>query len=251
MMSKVNLNINQLSSGKRITSASVDPAGLSVAEQLIKASKGDTQAVSNLSDARGMLNIADGGMDRMSDILNRQRELSVQSSNGLLNDSQRGILNKEFQQLNEEIDSIVGKTEFNGKKLLEGNSYTIQAGTASDSQIELTIGDMSTAALGTDSADISSATSARNSIESIDKALNILNENRTTIGAQSNRLDHSITNLQSTILNTTQALSNIADTDIAQTMSEYTANQTRNDISNSVNRMRNDMQRSNSMNLYG
>jgi len=250
-MSKLNLNINQLASGKRITSANVDPAGLSVAEQLVKATKGDSQAVNNLSDARGMMNIADGGMQKMSDILNRQRELSVQSSNGLLNDSQRNILNNEFQELNKEIDSIVGKTEFNGKKLLNGSSFSIQSGTASNNQIELKISNMGTSTLGIDTADISSMDNARNTMNSIDNALKILNNNRTVVGAQTNKINHSISNSKNTILNTTRALSNIEDTDISQVMSEYSANQTRNDISNSVDRMKNDIARNNSMNLLG
>ena len=251
LQSKLDLNISQLSSGKRITSASVDAAGLSIAEQLTKATKGDTQAVSNLSDARSMMNIAEGGMGRMSDILNRQRELSVQSSNGLLNDSQRSILNNEFQQLNEEIDSIVGRTEFNGKSLLDGNSFTIQAGTASDNQLDLSVGDMRTSALGMIGVDISTQASARASIESIDNAMDTLNQGRTEIGAQTNRISHSISNLNTNILNTTNALSLKADTDIAKVMSEYTANQTRNEISNSVERMRNDMTKTNSTNLMG
>jgi flagellin len=198
-MAAINNSFKQLSTGNRITSASVDAAGLSVAEQLTKATRGESKAVSNIGDARGMLNIADGAMSGIADMLGRQRELAVQSANGLLNDSQRSTLNSEFQELSKQIDSVVGSTEFNNQKILQGNTFSIQSGSGSGSQIDLTISGSDTSTLGTAGVDISTAGGAQAAIDKLDNAFKNLNENRTKVGAYSNRLDSS-TNIKKPVL---------------------------------------------------
>jgi len=214
-------NILQLASGKRVVSSNIDSTGLAIAENLTTIVRGISQTRRNLVDALSMLNIADSSMSRISDIIQRQRELAIQASNDTLTEDQREAINKEFQQLKQEIDRIVGTTEFNNKSLLTGETFDIQAGESSEDQITLNMPDVSTTSLGIDSLDTLSKDNAQSAIDSLDNALNTLNNYRTQIGVQTNRIEYSISNILKEDLNTTNALSLIEDTDYSSTYSNF------------------------------
>jgi len=117
---KIDQNYAQLSSMKRINSASDDAAGLAIAEKMKSLESGFSQAIDNTKDAINLGNVADGGLEGVSDHLGRIRELAVQASNGLLSDDDRSIIQDEVNQLKEGISDLVKNTEFNGIKLLDG-----------------------------------------------------------------------------------------------------------------------------------
>ncbi|RYY04137.1 MAG: flagellar biosynthesis protein FliC [Gammaproteobacteria bacterium] len=146
----------RLSSGQRINSAKDDAAGLAISNRMTSQIRGLDQAVRNANDGVSMIQTADGALTQTTNILQRMRELAVQSSNGIYNDADRGTLNAESEQLKQELDRIANTTSFNGKNLLDGNlgSTSLQVGAYSSQSINFTIGNFTTNALGGSSTDV-------------------------------------------------------------------------------------------------
>jgi flagellin len=146
----------RLSSGQRINSAKDDAAGLAISNRMTSQIRGLDQAVRNANDGVSMIQTADGALTQSTNILQRMRELAVQSSNGIYTDADRGTLNAESEQLKQELDRIATTTSFNGKNLLDGNlgSTSLQVGAYSSQSINFTIGNFTTNALGGSSTDI-------------------------------------------------------------------------------------------------
>ena len=141
--------MSALSSGKRITSAADDAAGLSIVTRMESQVRGLNQAMRNAADGQSMVDTAEGAMDEMTNMLQRMRELALQAANGSNTDVDRAALNAEVDQLKDEIDRIVGTTTFNGKSLLGGEmSASLQIGVNEGETLSFEIGNMSTAALG-------------------------------------------------------------------------------------------------------
>ena len=141
--------MSALSSGKRITSAADDAAGLSIVTRMESQVRGLNQAMRNAADGQSMVDTAEGAMDEMTNMLQRMRELALQAANGSNTDVDRAALNAEVDQLKDEIDRIVGTTTFNGKSLLSGEmSASLQIGVNEGETLSFDIGNMSTAALG-------------------------------------------------------------------------------------------------------
>lgn len=209
-------SLERLGSGKRINRASDDAAGLAIADALKSDAVVLKQANRNIDDAQSLSAIADGALSQVSDISIRQQELSVQAANGTLNDSQRGALNEEYQQLGQEVQRIADTTQFNGKNVFSGSS-TIQAGTDSsaDSQLSVDPGQLSSLAAGALSQSIGSIDSARSAIDSVSSFTSSISAARGDIGAQQARLDTASANNSSTIVNVQGAESRIRDADVA------------------------------------
>jgi len=241
-------NLEKLSTGLRINKASDDAAGLGVSENLRTQVNGTAQATKNAQDGIAAINIAEGAANEVSSILQRMRELAVQSSNDTLTSTERGYTNQEFQALNDEIDRIANVTNYNGMKLLQGtgaarfgNADTVGASTGSvlwvdannvrgTDSITITIDTLSSgtgvgSGIGTHDSYLTTQSSAVSAITTLDSAINSVNTMRSNLGAYVNRLEHAINNL--TISNTNQqaAESAIRDVDFASETTNYTKNQ--------------------------
>lgn len=236
-------NLEKLSTGLRINRASDDAAGLGVSENLRTQVKGTSQAKRNAMDGISAITIAEGAANEISDILQRMRELSVQSANDTLTSTERAYTNQEFGHLIEEIDRIASVTNYNGMDLLSNNTGTgarFGAGTEGSvlwidanevvgvDSITITIDTLTTATgtgIGIFDELLTSQTGAQNAISTLDLAINSVNTMRSNMGALINRLEHAINNLDVANTNQQAAESNIRDVDFAKETADYTKNQ--------------------------
>ncbi|MGY0375127.1 flagellin Hag [Clostridium sp. JNZ J1-5] len=223
--------IEKLSSGLRINRAGDDAAGLAISEKMRGQIRGLNQASRNSQDAISLIQTAEGALNETHSILQRMRELAVQASNDTNVTVDRKNLNKEVEQLQAEIDRIATQTEFNTKKLLDGtasgaaNAMTFQIGANSGQTIALNIGKMNASALGVDAAKVKvdgTAASITGMITTIDTAINTVSEERAKLGANQNRLEHTIANLDNSSENLQAAESRIRDVDMAKEMMNFT-----------------------------
>jgi flagellin len=224
-------SFSRLSSGQRITRSGDDAAGLAISNNLEATTRGLKMAGRNANDGISLVQTAEGGINEVSNILIRMRELSVQAASDTVGDTERGFLNKETQSLKGEIDRISQVTNFNGTNLLNGESkkLSFQVGTQAGSmnQIEFDPGktDVRSSTLGVSGVDMSSKDGALSSLASLDGAINKVNENRSELGATQNRLHSAAQSIGITVENLSDAKSRIADTDIAAETSKMAKNQ--------------------------
>lgn len=220
-------NLEKLSSGLRINRAADDAAGLAISEKMRAQISGLNQAIRNAQDGISLIQTAEGALNEVHAILQRMRELAVQSANGIYTDDDRALLQKEVDQLISEIDRIAEQTEFNKQKLFDGNftGVQLQIGANSGQTISISISAMNATALGVNSVDISSGTNASNAITAIDNAIESVASARAELGAKQNRLEKIINNLGVTVENLTAAESRIRDVDMAAEMMAFTKNQ--------------------------
>ena len=221
-------SLERIASGRKLNRAGTDPAASALSAQLQSDISALTQSVKNVESGTNFVRTAEGGLAGVSDLVNRGRELAIQSSNGTLNDSQRQSLNQEFNQIQSEIDRLTGSLQFNGRNLLDGtlgqnaDPVNIQAGAGSgpDNQISLNVvEDTSTQSLGIDSADISTTQGALQAIDSFEQASQTLNAARGQVGAVGNRLVSTANSLNIQVENLTRSESGLADTDLAEEVS--------------------------------
>ncbi|MGZ3693856.1 MAG: flagellin N-terminal helical domain-containing protein [Bdellovibrionota bacterium] len=221
----------RLSSGNRITKAGDDAAGLAISNKLEASVRGIKLAQRNANDGISFVQTAEGGINEVSNILIRLRELSVQAASDTIGDQERGFLNKEVQSLKGEVNRIAESTNYNGTNLLagKGKSLTFQVGAEAGemNRIEFDPGktNVSAEALGVHGVDLSSKDGALSALGQLDGAINKVNENRSELGALQNRLHSSSNSLGVSIENLSDARSRIADTDIAAETSNMVKNQ--------------------------
>ena len=213
----------KLSSGSRINKAGDDAAGLAISEKLKANIRGTQQATRNAGDGISMIQTAEGGLNESSNILIRLRELSVQAASDTIGDQERKFSDLEFQQLSKEMERIATSTQFNGKTLLsgEGDKLDFQIGILNDEKNDrLSYKPEESSArikdLGVDGLGVLTKGDAQNNLEKIDSAINGVNANRASLGALQNRLQSTISNLESRTENLSAANSRIRDTDVAQ-----------------------------------
>jgi len=233
-LSKTNNDLNKilqrLSTSLRINKASDDAAGLGMAEQLASQVRGFKQAKNNVSDAQSALNIADNTGSQVSDMVQRQRDLALQSSNDTLTNQQRAGLNTEYQSLGQEIDRITNASQFNtqnvanGTDLASGNAV-IQAGPNSQDQTTMPKIDMSANALGVTGTSIDTSANAIAALPKLDNALQALNSQRSTLGATTNRFESTVNTNSLAEINTQAAESVLRDQNMAAGLVELTKNQ--------------------------
>ncbi len=231
-------SMQRLSSGLRINSAKDDAAGLSIAERMNAQVRGMNVAVRNSNDGISLAQTADGALAQVSNSLQRMRELAVQARNSTNSSSDKDSLNKEFGQLQQEIQRVLGGTTFNGKHILGTDATTLNfqvgANTTTNDTVSITTSNMNkdttmTSVTFSTSASIDSgndATAIGKVIDNIDKAIDDVNDTRATFGATESRFDSIISNLQSSVENQTAARSRIMDADFAQ----ETANMSRANV---------------------
>jgi len=228
-------SIGRLSSGMRINSASDDAAGLGISENLSANIRSMAQAQRNANDGISMSQVAEGSMNDMQGIVSRMRELSVQSSNSTLGNTERGYIQTEFTQLSSEINRISAVTDFNGQKLLDGSAsagLTFQIGiqNTTNDRLSMSITKLTTSTLGSTSlhiasASLSTATNAQLAIGAFDKAIQQLSQARAKVGATQNRMTVTVSNLAVTQENLSAANSRIRDVDVAAESSSLTKSQ--------------------------
>jgi len=224
-----NRSLERLASGQRINRSGDDAAGLAISEKLKASIRSMKQATRNANDGISLIQTAEGAMNEIGNILIRLRELSIQTASDTIGETERGFVDKEVQNLKAEINRIANSTEFNGTKLLNGQSNTLelQIGTGSDPNLHRLSLDTAqyTAtldSLGLTDLNTSTREGAQSNLTSIDSAINRLNESRATLGALQNRLGSTITNLNTYRENLEGANSRVRDTDMAEEMSELT-----------------------------
>lgn len=220
----------RLSSGNRITKSGDDAAGLSISNKLEASVRGMKMAQRNANDGISFVQTAEGGINEVSNILIRLRELSVQSASDTIGDAERGFLNKEVQSLKSEVDRISKSTNFNGTNLLagEGKVLTFQVGHESGEmnriEFDPTKTNVSAAALGIAGIDLASKEGSTEALGSLDEAIKRVNENRSELGAMQNRLQSTSNTLGIAVENLSDARSRIMDTDIAAETSNMAKN---------------------------
>jgi len=219
-------SIEKLSSGLRINRAGDDAAGLAISEKMRGQIRGLDQAQRNAQDGISLIQTAEGALNETQSILQRMRELAVQSSNDTNVTADRTALQDEMTQLISEIDRISTNTEFNTQNLLDG-SFTgkqIHIGANSGQAITLTVLTMSGGALSINGLTIGTQTGANAAITTINNAIEKVSTERSKLGAFQNRLEHTINNLGTSSENLTAAESRIRDVDMAKEMMEQTKN---------------------------
>jgi flagellin len=238
----ISKNLEKLSTGLRINRASDDAAGMGVSENLRTQVRGTAQAKRNALDGIAAITIAEGAANEISEILQRMRELAVQSSNDTLTSAERQYTNQEFANLISEIDRIAGVTNYNGQDLLSNNTTTggrfgassgsvlwIDANsTAGTDSITITINTLTTSTstgLGVGNLVLTSQTNSTAAISTIDTAITSVNTMRSNMGTYINRLEHAINNLDISNTNQQSAESQIRDVDFAFETAEFTKNQ--------------------------
>jgi len=221
----------RLSSGQRITKSGDDAAGLSISNKLEASVRGLKMAQRNANDGISFVQTAEGGINEVSNILIRLRELSVQAASDTIGDAERGFLDKEMQSLKSEINRIADVTNYNGTNLLngKGDSQHFQVGNNAGEQNRIEFDpsktNVTTASLGVDGLTLSNRESAVDGLDGLDEAIKRVNENRSELGALQNRLHSTSTSLGISIENLAEAKSRIADTDIAVETSNMVKNQ--------------------------
>ena len=226
-------NLAKLSSGTRITKAADDAAGLAISTKMQANIRSMKQADRNANDGISMVQTAEGGLNEVSSILTRMRELAIQTSSDTVGDVERGMTNMEYQNLKLELDRISQVTEFNGKKLLngDGGQFEFQVGANNDSfqdRIGFDAGQVNSRldSLGVAELDVSTKGGSQESLASIDTAIEKVSGHRAFLGAIQNRLISTSNNLQVNVENMSAANSRIRDVDYA----DATAQKAKNDI---------------------
>ena len=214
--------MEKLSSGSRINKAGDDAAGLAISERLKATIRGTKQAARNAGDGISVVQTAEGGLNEVSNILVRLRELSIQAASDTVGDAERKFSDMEFQSLANEVDRIAESTQFNGKNLLngEGDSMDFQIGIFNNEKLDRIAfkpEEMAarTTDIGIDGLGLTSKDDAQNNLEVIDSAINKVSESRAGLGALQNRLQSTINNLEVSHENLSAANSRIRDTDVA------------------------------------
>ena len=218
----------KLSSGYKINRAADDAAGLAISEKMRRQVRGLTQASANAQDGISMVQTAEGALNEVHDMLQRMNELAVKSANGSNQSEDRSYIQKEVKALQDEIDRVANTTTFNEQKLLDAaHTFDLQVGAenSADDKISVKLSAMNSVGLGVPSSvTVSTADKAKDAITAIKSAIKTLNNQRADLGAQQNRLEHTINNLDNVVENTQSAESAIRDTDMATEMVKFSNN---------------------------
>ena len=218
----------RLASGLRINSAKDDAAGLAITDRMTSQIRGLNQAARNANDAISLAQTAEGALGETTNILQRMRELAVQSANGTNTASDRASLHAEFSQLQAEIDRIAQNSKFNGQVLLTGSYSTtgmkFQVGADANQTIEVKIGAATQTTLAVSTLSIATSAGANTALATIDTAIGKVDTTRGTLGAVQNRIESTISNLSNIAENLAAARSRILDADIAAETSAMTKN---------------------------
>jgi flagellin len=208
--------MERLSTGKRINSAKDDAAGLAISSSMTSQIRGMSQAIRNANDGISLAQTADGALGEVTNMLQRIRELAVQSASGTYSDDDRANLQSEVHELGAQIDDIVANTKFNGVAVFGSSgdvSVKIQTGSGSADQTTLTITALDVSAAS--GSDVGSDTNAGTALDNVDAALKAVSTTRASLGAGQSRLESVVNNLSNTVVNLSDARSRIEDADFS------------------------------------
>jgi len=222
----MNSNMEQLSTGSRVNSAKDDAAGLAIGQNMTTQIRGLNMAVRNVNDAVNMMQTAEGAMIEQTNMLQRMRELAVQSASGTYSATQRSYMTTEYNALVTQIGSISSQSEWNGTNLMNATgTFSFQSGSASGQTISVVITSMTTASLGINSSSVTTTTTASAAIALLDTAINSINSQRATIGASINQMTYAADNLTNISANASASRSTVMDTDYATASTNLAKNQ--------------------------
>jgi len=226
-----NAELEKLSSGKRITKAADDAAGLAISTNLEAQTKGLRQATRNANDGISLVQTAEGGLAETSNILVRLRELTIQAASDTVGETERGFLNKEFSELTKEVDRISESTTFNGAQLLNGKGkgtldFQVGAFAGEQNKIQFDSGatDSSASSIGVSGLSINEKGDALDAISNIDAAIEKVSGQRADLGSIQSRLTSTVKNLETQTINQDQARSVIQDVDVAEASASLASN---------------------------
>lgn len=219
-----------LASGSRIVNAADDAAGLSISEFMRGQLRGTAMARSNAFNAVSSIQVAEGGLNEVSNILIRLRELGIQAASDTVGEKERGFLNEESKQLIQEADRIAKTTQFGDKKLLDGSSqdlsFHVGAFSGEENKIRYHMeANARTSELGIDSIDVSDKESASEALDQVDGALDVIGKLRANFGSIQSRLNSTTSNLDVQYENISAAKSRISDVDVAKETAELASAQ--------------------------
>ncbi|MBI2607064.1 MAG: flagellin FliC [Deltaproteobacteria bacterium] len=224
-----NHELEKLSSGERIVRAADDAAGLAISEKFKAEIRSTKQAERNTQDAVSLVQVAEGGLNEVGNMLIRMRELSIQAATDTLTDVERGFVDKEVQSLKAEVDRIAKTTKYNGVEVLSGSGQDLQFQIGVHSSAELdrlyfkpSEYDATLGRLGLDGISTVSREDSQSNLDKLDSAITVVSENRASFGALQNRLQSTMANLQVSHENLSAANSRIRDADIAAESAELT-----------------------------
>jgi flagellin len=222
----------RLSSGKRINSASDDAAGVAISSRLSAEIRGTDQAIRNSLDGQALIDTAEGAHKEIENILQRMREVAVQGANDTNNSQDRANLQAEMDAMSAEIDRIAGTTTWAGTNLMEAatSSFSFQVGaaTGAKNQIDVDIVTMNATGLTVTTSDVDLTTDSASrltAIDNVDAAIKSVNDQRSSLGAVSNRLNHTVNNLTNISSNLSAAKGGIEDADFALETTNLAKNQ--------------------------
>ena len=220
----------QLSSGSRINKSADDAAGLAISENMKAQIRSSVQARRNANDGISLVQTAEGGLNEISNIVTRLRELGIQASSDTIADRERTFVNTEVQQLKAEMERIANSTSWNSTKLLDGSTplFDFQIGTFATENDKISFDSSQNVAtlagLGLTDVDFSTKAGARSSLAILDESQYLVNGMRSNIGALQNRLTSTVDTLAVTEENLAAANSRIRDTDVAAASSDMARN---------------------------
>ena len=238
----MNTAMERLSTGQRINAASDDAAGLAISSRMTSQIKGLETGIKNANDAISMISVADGALVEVTNMLQRMRELALQSSNGTTTSEDRDYLSAEYVNLLGEIDRIAENTQFNRTSILNqatnaSSTFKYQVGANGGQTIAVDFGNSTNSGSGTFTAltlsaaslvagtTASAITTGSNAVTKIDSAITAINTQRSTVGAAVNQLTYAVDNLASVAVNSEASRSRILDTDYASETSELARTQ--------------------------
>lgn len=224
-------NLERLSSGSRINQAGDDAAGLAISENLRAQIRGLKQAKRNAQDGISLIQVSEGGLNEVTNILIRLRELAIQSASDTVGNKERSFTDREFQALKSEMDRIAASTNFNGTPLLNGRAgiFEIQVGTGNNPLIDRIVydgqnADVTLEALRMSGESVATKQGSQLTLSVIDDAISQVSKVRSDLGAMQNRLQSTTNNIATNEENMTAANSRIRDADLAEEVSEMTKN---------------------------
>lgn len=224
-----NKELEKLASGERIVRAADDAAGLAISEKFKAEIRSNRQAQRNTQDGISLVQVAEGGLNEVSNMLIRMRELSIQSASDTIGEQERKFTDLEVQALKKEVDRIAGTTKFNGNELLSGigKPLEFQVGIGADPEKDRIVYDTSSvnaslSALGIGDISVASKEASQANLDKLDQAISTVNGHRANFGAMQNRLQSTMNNLQVNDENMSAANSRIRDADIALESAELT-----------------------------
>jgi len=222
---KQNNLFEKLASGKKVNNAMDDAAAQQIIDRLTSEVEGNRQSLNNVYDGISVAQVAEGGLGSINDDVNRIRELTLQSGNGVLSSGDRRAIQSEITQLQENISQTIEQTNFAGKPLLsENGSLEFQSGSSAGQSISVNTQDVAAQLNDILSIDVTSGTSIDDALNAADSAIEILGSARGDLGATQNRFESAARSLTQANVNTAEARSRIQDLDFAQAASQQASN---------------------------